>query len=253
MPVQIHSAATMPPEPLRMMLYGAPRVGKTTFASSAPRPLFLSVGLEGGDKTLQGLRGVDIARIKTTGDMKEVISGLQRRCQYGTIVVDSTTFYADVIINEIVAKNRGPMKLQDWGVLDIEVMRTLLPVLHALPAHVIWIALEKVEKDEATGAVGRVVPMLGGQQAHKLAAVTDLIARIALMPVQHQDGVIREARVLQVQPQMTLQGPIMAGGRFANAFPYPYIMPTWDALMSCIGTRVMQTAHGTAPMAQAAR
>jgi len=251
MPVQFVDASTMPRAPLRMLLYGNPRLGKTTSAASAPRPAFLSVGLEGGDMTLRAFHGVKTTRIQTSQGMLDAIEQIrQNPTLYDTVVVDSVTFYADLVIAELVAKNRGPMRLQDWGILDNHLSKMVLPRLHQLPQHIIWIALEQVEKDDATGAVGRIGPMLPGKLSLKLPAVTDMIIRMAPQPVKFADGVIRETHVFQTVPQRTPQGPILAGGRFGQVFPEGWILPTWDALMERIGAFVEVT--GTRPINQQA-
>jgi len=251
--IQFLDAATMPRQPLRMILYGETRAGKTFASASAPRPLFLSAGLEGGDKTLRSFSGVKVCPIFSSAEMLEAIDRIAKEpSSCDTVVVDSITFYADMYIAELVQKNRGPMRLQDWGLLENHIGKMLLPRLHKLPQHVIWIALEQTEKDESNGAVGRVGPMIQGKLARKLPAVTDMIARQARMPLKCQDGVVREMPVWQVAPQMTPQGPILAGGRFGNVFPEGWIMPTWAALIERIGSYIdtRQTA-GTAQHTQA--
>lgn len=239
MAVRIVDAATMPRQPLRVMLYGQTRVGKTTWAASAPRPIFLSVGIEGGDKTLRAFPGVKVAQIYTSAEMTETVDHIARNpdiCE--TVVVDSITFYQDLLQSEIILKNRGPMRLQDWGLLDNAIMKTLLPKLHKLPQHVIWIALEMSTDDKSTGSVAQVGPMMSGKQSQKLPATTDMIMRMARQPTKCPDGLMRDVAVLQVTPQMTPQGPIMAGGRFGHAFPEGWIWPTWDHLMERIGGSV---------------
>src|SRR3990172_12255791 len=75
MPVQVRRAGSDGPRPLRALVYGASRRWKTSFCAGAPKPVFLSVASEGGDRTLQVcFPGVDIIQITSTEDMDAAVN-----------------------------------------------------------------------------------------------------------------------------------------------------------------------------------
>lgn len=72
-----------------LLIYGAPKTGKSTFGSQLPRALFLN--FEQGTNALAGIRGVPILRWT---DFKKVLSQLrkpQAKEMYDSIVVDTAS------------------------------------------------------------------------------------------------------------------------------------------------------------------
>lgn len=217
------SARRLPPHPIRTLIYGVTRVGKTTSAASWPGPVaFLSVAIEGGDTTLRVLADqmpdgqVMVSPIHRTADMLKAIEFVQNNPGFcRTVVVDSISFYADLFVTELVERNGNkPLRIQDWGLLEQHIMKSLLPRLHRLPQHVVWLALEKVQRTEETGVVTSGGPMLPGGMAQKLPAMTDLIIHMTIEQVKGQDGRFYTSPVFHMTPH----GVYMAGGRYGFAF-----------------------------------
>jgi len=97
---------------VNMLVYGPPGVGKTTFASTAPKPLIID--LENGTMSLLG-RDVDVAQVETLSDAREAIKYALNN-GYKTVVIDSITRYAELQLEEILRENkRDTARIQDWG------------------------------------------------------------------------------------------------------------------------------------------
>lgn len=80
------------------MLYGAPGVGKTTFAAESSNPVFLD--LERGTDFL------DVARVHVDGTIKETIRELYRqRSEFDTLVIDSYTALEKLMVKEFCTEN----------------------------------------------------------------------------------------------------------------------------------------------------
>lgn len=118
-------------KPRRTLLYGVHGIGKSTFASKWPKPLFID--LEGG------LGDLDVASIDCYGDMQKAWQAIMElgseNCEldYKTIVVDSIDWIERSIIESICAK-AGKKSLADFdfGKGKAKVLPGFASVLHAL-------------------------------------------------------------------------------------------------------------------------
>lgn len=237
MSLNVVSSKQMPPRPLHTFIYGPTRHWKTTTAATWPRPIFLSAGNEGGDTTLRHVPAdVLVVQINAVKTMREAVVWIAKNhAQYGiqTVVVDSLTFYSDIVIHEIlndgkVTKPR--MEIQDWGTLDSHLQKWLLPTLHELPLHVVWIALDETKKD-SNGNVRSIEPMLYGKSASKIPASTDLIIHADQVLVPGSDGKPKTSVVMRTAPWNNA----VAGGRFGDYFSDGVIQPHFDAINQRIG------------------
>ena len=234
MPLEIYTSDQMPPRPLRVFVYGQPGTGKTTFAGTFPNPVMLSAGQEGGDTTLRFIPGITVMRVQTVQDMKEAVGIIETQYahkQWGTVVVDSATFYADIFIAEIVKSGRA-MRQQDWGLLDVHLQKWLLPTLHRLPLHVVWIALEHEKQIE--GGPTKTLPMLYGKTATKLPAATDMILHAEVIQVT---GPNNEPVTKFIMRTRSWAGAF-ARDRFGNAFAEGYIEPHFGHIANRIGPHI---------------
>jgi hypothetical protein len=202
--------------------YGQSRAGKTRFAGSWPRPLFLSDATESGWTTLGNMdqnvlfeagRSPIVWAIDKAADMMQAVHDaepLVKRGEVGTVVVDSLTFYADLFFNTLDAASGhradGRQLYQKLG----QHLKNLREVIHLLGSNVVWLALEKPPGEDTP--VGG--PMLSGQNAAKFAAGCDYV-------FYH--------RSYQAQPNTPLQWEIrtkkyqnyQAGGRDEGRLPDP--------------------------------
>lgn len=166
------------------LAYGASRSGKTTWAASFPRPLFLSDVTEGGWDSIANMAddqffepGVKpiVFGIETMGDMVTardralplILSG---RVQ--TIVVDSLSFYCDLALNNIVNMQAKHDQREAYGKLgahlqDLRIKTHTLgdPKAQSLTTNVVWLCLDKTDESGSTN-----FPMIPGQQAAKFMA-----------------------------------------------------------------------------------
>jgi len=159
------------PAPRRVMLYGTHGIGKSTFASRAPKPIFI--------QTEDGLGEVDCDRfpLATTFDqaMKALSELYTDKHTYRTVVVDSLDWLERLIWAEVCRK-RNVENIEDIGyskgyVFALTQWREFIEGLTALRNDkgmtVILIAHAKIERFEnpETESYDRYVPRL-----HKLAA-----------------------------------------------------------------------------------
>jgi hypothetical protein len=177
---QINIQAGSAPEHIRALVCGLPSAGKTHFAATAERPLFISDASEGGYKTIQAMDPAlwwdpamvpEVRAIESIVDMPTEISRLealaqQKKFPYRTVIIDPLSIYVDRYLAESMANSPGRDGRQVYGDLATH-LRSLVLRVHALPAHVIWLCHLKNDAAEATG------PAIGGQMGGKFPAYCD--------------------------------------------------------------------------------
>lgn len=151
--LQIHNTTDAQVKPsLVMLVYGEGGVGKTTFASTGPKPLIIDC--EGGAKYF-GLRGinVDVAQVKAWSEMKDVLT-IIKQDTYDTIVIDPIGELMDKLKrhmlnmgdSKLVQKDGSPT-MAGWGFLK-KTMRDYLKVLRDSGKHIILVAHIEEKSDE---------------------------------------------------------------------------------------------------------
>lgn len=278
MSIQIVSAKTLGGKPLRWLVFGKSKIGKTTTAATASdygRVLFLSTATEGGVQSLQG-RDVDVAMISSVKDMEEAVALLQREPKrWFAVAVDSLTYYVDLWMSEHLARKlqrirnkstkgdegedlASKMDQQDWGLLESHLMKWLMPSLHVLPLHVFWICLAK-DKTDSKGNVLKTIPALQGQSADKLPGACNLVTFMETAWLPSSDGkTMEEHRVLWAKPcTSNTGGPVDAGHWFGGAFASGMIYPHFGSIVQEVGSRIGvggtngSTAQAPAPQPEA--
>lgn len=168
-----------------ILLYGATRTGKTHFAATAPRPLFISDGSESGWTTIQNMDPTlwwepTVKPLAWAIDKVEDMAGAYMKAlplvQSGkvrTVVIDSLSFYSDLYLAYLYNLITSHDTRKIYGELGIH-LRDLRVKWHQLPCNVIWLCLVK-EADEENKMAGPLIP---GQQATKFTAGCDNIMYI---------------------------------------------------------------------------
>ena len=141
------------PKRMTVLVYGMPGAGKTHFAGTFPKPLFLD--MRGGLETVRKKK-VAYYRPKT---IAEIISFANPETlkDFRTIVLDHLTEMTRLLMADILAvSGREHAQLQDWGMLLERIRRIVVTFTdpELLPDHhVVFIAEEHYKQDEATGAL----------------------------------------------------------------------------------------------------
>jgi hypothetical protein len=136
------------------LLGGKVSSGKTSFAATMPRPLFLSSVAEGGYKVLDsidprlfwdGPKGFKPVVWATENMLDYVKAGerllnlaAQNKFPWGTVVFDSVSIYGESVLRELRKANPGGDARQWYGELAAGISR-IVAELHSLPCHVLWL------------------------------------------------------------------------------------------------------------------
>ena len=131
-----------------MVIYGVESVGKTTFASKFPNPLFLDI--EGGSNHL----AVDRVAVSTWKELGQCITEAAST-DYETIVIDSADWAERLAVEDLLATNKK-QSVEDFGfgkgwVMAAEKVSRFLTALDSLienGKHVVVLAHSKVQRTE---------------------------------------------------------------------------------------------------------
>lgn len=260
-------------EGLTVFLYGGLGTRKTTWAGLWPKPLFLSIGPEGGDDSLAmlpslyGIPTPPVFRIRSVSHMVEKIDQISKHYiewDINTVVVDSTTYYLDMWTYDLLKQRYPGMSLskleeagmaaamvqRDWGLLATHT-KDIAMKLHGTKLNVIWIALEKPEKISSPNGETRVValnPFIRGEASVKIPGLCKMIihAMRVMKPNPMNPMTMITSPVFYTAPTPLTKDYVRH--KFGNAFPEGVLtdsqygdMPTFRAIYERIGNFVYMT------------
>jgi hypothetical protein len=162
-------------------VYGPTGSGKTTFAGSFPRPVFLSEMTESGYESLRGISdeglfepGVQpiILGIEKMNDMNLAREALTPHIASGmvqTVVIDSLTFYADLYLNYLFAIFTNN-NLKAYGALG-QHLQDLRVKTHGMGCNVVSLCLPQDPNEDVPNGL----PSIPGKQASKFGAGCDFL------------------------------------------------------------------------------
>jgi hypothetical protein len=103
--------------PFKLLIYGSPGIGKSTFASEAPRPTFIEIG--------SGSSKIDVKRQPEPSNWNEVFDALDyvgnSKSRYDTIVIDPVNWFERLVDkyvcenNKVKGKSVGNIDEFDYG------------------------------------------------------------------------------------------------------------------------------------------
>jgi phage nucleotide-binding protein len=170
-------------------VYGRSGTGKTTFASTFPKPILLLDIEDHGTSSIADVAGIDvisITRWSEFGEVYDLVTDNKYKTKYKTIVFDTISQMQLIGANHVLAKKRKPtviqidwgtMTMQDWGDLGA-MMKEQITLFRNLPLEVVFLAQERItNNDEDSGVLApEVGPALSPAIASHLNACVDVIA-----------------------------------------------------------------------------
>lgn len=188
---------------LTMLVYGESKVGKSTFAATAPGPR-LMLDVEGGHRFLpikvkywepmtgeeppvpDGTWDTCVVMCRDYATMIKTFQWLQAgRHQFKSLIIDSISELQDKFFKQIAGD--GPMKMQQWGEV-LRQMGTLLRDLRDLTMHATTpleaIVLTAMAKKDQNGVYH---PYLQGQLSVQAPYLYDILGAIAVEEFPNPD------------------------------------------------------------------
>lgn len=214
---------------LSILLYGVPKVGKSTLASHAPGALFLA--------TEPGLNHLSVHQVPITS-WEQLLAVCGELAAGGhdfrTVVIDIIDNAYDMCMAYIAAKNNvkhvGDMDHgKGWALLKGEFKRVLLK-LAGLPVGLILVSHEKtVEVKTRTAKFNRTETTLSGQAASIVQPLVDVIMYASQSVTRNADGEPVITRTLHAGPH-----PAHIAGDRTGRLPATLPMD-WAALAAAFG------------------
>ena len=220
---------------LRVVVGGKPSSGKTSFAATAPRPLFFGDLSEGGFQVLDTMEADPRLRsfwwdpdfkptvwaMENMLDYRPSIDRLrtmiaQKKCPFQTLVFDSLSIYGKRVLRELRTGDPKRDGRQNYGDLEYSI-DYLVSDIHTLPLHVIWLC--HVTEDYQLTVPGKATAAVWANMSHKWLVRADV----------NGDSINYQ---LQTRP---FRGGTWLGGR-GNPLPSPMI-PSFKCIFPLLGLK----------------
>lgn len=184
-----------------VLLYGPPKVGKSTGAASAPpRVLYLNCDLPNAMLNPRKMYGDNIDEIRVTGlqTIQDVALNIKAAIRDGdlawqTLVVDPMHDLYRILVEDLSDRAARP-SLPTIG--DVQThMERFARQMCELPINTVFVAHETTTKDEASGTVERI-PFMGttnDRPAGKLMGMVDIIGYCGV--VEQEGEVLHQAQL----------------------------------------------------------
>lgn len=231
------------------LVYGDSRTGKTTWAASFPRPVFLSDVSEGGWDSIANMDDDQLFEpgvkplvwgIEEMADMataRDKVIPLIAQGRIRTVVVDSLSFYSDLFLNFLVGMQAKKDMRAAYGDLGNH-LRDLRVKTHGLNVNVVWLCLARHPDDDVPA--GR--PMIPGQQGDKFMAGVHYIFHSRVD--QQKQGQVFLPPVFEMRTRK--YGNYIAGNRLggrAVSLPDP-LVGNYETLITALGYNADEIRRG---------
>ena len=188
------------PDYLKILVYGKPDAGKTTFGcSGAIHPEFSPTVVMNIEDGLQSVRWAGkgllrTPRITTPAQIEHVIraaaSGAGAFAGCRCLVVDSLTKMSEIILRDIAVRghaasprNGGPTEIQLSDYNDLgNIMMRYVELLNSLDMHIVLVGLEKTVEDKPTKTITGITVNLPGKLADRVIAACDMVFALRKVP-----------------------------------------------------------------------
>lgn len=222
-----------------MMVYGNGGVGKTTFASTAPKPLL--VDCENGSKYF-GLRGIkmDIAKVSQWSDM-EGLFDIAKSGEYQTIVIDPIGELMEKLKRFMVMKgdkklvqSDGSPSMAGWGWLK-DTMRSTIKILRDSGVNLLLVAHvdEKADEDKLVKR-----PMIMTKLSDEIVNMVDIVGYMTVI----NDPTDGEKRIIIVDPASDKYIAKDRTGQLGKVIPPNFT----DIIDACQGTKTFKWSNADA-------
>ena len=159
--------------PRSWAVYGRSGSGKTTFASTFPRPILMLDIRDQGNDSISDQRDIDEKEIETFDDIEDVYYFLKKNPKrYKTVVFDTVTQLQQMLLEEMSSGKRrkngnagdwGTMTKRDWGDVAAK-MKEWIMNFRNLPMEVVFLAQERVSTiEEEEVSDNQLMPEVGPQ------------------------------------------------------------------------------------------
>ncbi len=161
-------------------LYGRSSTGKTTLASTYPKPILYLNIRDNGTDSIADIEDIDVVDINSSEELRDQILWLHKQARrdkliYKTVVLDTMTQLQSILVEEMGEKIKarleskkkragdfGSLQLQEWGLIAGDMKAVIMDVRN-LPVESVFIAQEKVHNvgDDDDDGNEQIAPHVG--------------------------------------------------------------------------------------------
>jgi hypothetical protein len=170
-------------------IYGRAGTGKTTFASSFPKPILLLDVKDEGTGSVVDVEQLDVINIESCEELEDVFWFLEKNPKkYKTVIIDTVSQWQQLKVEEISQgknlKGRAPgdwgsMAKQDWGTVA-SYLKTWITNFRDLPMETVFLAQDRTfnfddEVESNQDLTPEVGPRLSPSVSSHLCAAVSVI------------------------------------------------------------------------------
>lgn len=154
------------------VFYGRAGTGKTTLASTFPKPVLIVDCRDDGDDSVSDVKDLKVRDVTSIEELEETYRWLRDNPKaYKTVVIDTITQVQQILIEEISGKSAkrsgkqpgdwGTMTKAQWGKVSSK-LKSLITDFRDLPMNVVFLAQQRVfNVDVEDGTDGEIDPEVG--------------------------------------------------------------------------------------------
>lgn len=185
---------------LTILLYGPPKIGKSTFCSHVDNGLFLA--------TEPGLNSLEVfqAPCATWDDIVNAITQLENeKHQFRTTILDTVDNAYIFCVNDVLTKHRieypGDLPYgKGWGMISSQ-FENMLTRLARLPHGLILVShSQDREFQTRTGPITKTIPTLPDRARQAINKLVDVILYCEVEEVKGEDGQREYNRIMHSKP-----------------------------------------------------
>lgn len=158
-------------------LYGRSGTGKTTLASSYPKPILYLNIRDNGTDSISDVEDIDVVDIDTSEELQEQVLWCHKKAnkgtlKYKTIVLDTMSQLQQILVEELGEKKKlsgkkrpgdfGTFTMQEWGQIAGDLKAVIMDIRN-LPVESVFIAQERIFNmgDEEDDGLDQLQPEVG--------------------------------------------------------------------------------------------
>lgn len=212
-----------------IMIYGAPKVGKTTFASQFDNALFLA--------TEAGLNALDAyeAPIQNWQDFLDSCAEIAKgQHKFKTIVIDTVDnlikFCSDFVCKKHNITHESELDYgKGYALVKAEFLRAVTK-LSLLPYGLIFISHEKMEEIKTrTQTFNKALPTIPNSYRQLVLGIADIILYAHTVQQKEEGGQVKEVRVVHTKASESYEAGDRTGKLPATLmFNYTEFKKAWD-------------------------
>lgn len=225
-------------EEFTILLYGSPKIGKTTFCSQFDKPLFILT--EAGTNSLSVFEMPVVSWLEFKSAMKDIADAMKAGTfDYKTVVIDTFDNLCMYCTDHVMKENgvTHPSELAFGKGYDLckNEMRKALNYLSMLPTGLVMTSHERVEVVKTrTSELNKAMPSASGTYRKLVLGMSDLILYAhTVQVIDKETRLPREVRVLETKASENWEAGDRTGLLPASLeFGYSVFKKSWDENIS---------------------